>query len=442
MYLPPKIEFCLQTLENAGFAAYAVGGCVRDHLLGLTPHDYDVCSAASTRETAELFSAFPQVHAGEKHGTVGVILDGEMVEITTFRTEGDYRDHRHPGWVKFVSKVEEDLARRDFTVNAMAYSPSRGIIDPFGGAEDLKNGVLRAVGDPEKRFTEDALRILRGVRFAARFGLTPEKETLAAMEKLRHLLQYISRERVFAELDKALPQMKLPDFLTFRKILAAAIPELEPTLGFCQHSPHHAYDLYTHIAHVTANLPADPTLRWAGLLHDLGKVPTFTRDETGRGHFYGHAQVGAKMADEVLRTLKAPNALREQVVTLIDQHMTHLTPDDALLRRRLRKLGTETLQQLLILQRADFGSKGTGETEDDSIFDTVQEMLDAILAEMPCLTLRDLAVNGKDLMEVGIAPGREMGGILNTLFEKVTEGSLPNEREALLAEARKGERES
>lgn len=437
MYLPEKIQYVLTTLEQAGYAAFCVGGCVRDDLLGIPPHDYDVCTAAGVDQTASLFSSHPQVHAGEKHGTVGVILDGELVEITTFRTEGDYQDHRHPGWVKFVKNVEADLARRDFTVNAMAYSPQTGLVDPYGGAEDLKNKVLRAVGDPEKRFSEDALRILRGMRFAARFRLTPEKETLRAMFALRASLGDISRERVFAELNGALPRMDLEDFLTFGPVLAAAIPELEPTLGFCQHSPHHAYDLYTHIAHVTAALPREPVLRWAGLLHDLGKVPTFTRDETGRGHFYGHAQVGAEMAGQVLLRLRAPNALRERVVTLIDQHMTPLTAEEPLLRKRLRRLGKETVGQLLTLQRADFSSKGTGETEDDSPFDRVAEMLSAILSEKPCLSLRDLAVTGKDLMGLGIPPGKEMGAILNRLLEQTAEGILPNEKEALLRAAAK-----
>ena len=435
MNLPSYVTACLDALENAGFAAYAVGGCVRDACLGLTPHDFDLCTAALPGETEAVFREYPLVLAGKKHGTVGVITEHGVVEITTFRTEGDYADNRHPDWVEFVADIEKDLARRDFTVNAMAYSPRRGFADPFGGREDLKNKVLRAVGDPVTRFREDSLRILRGIRFAVRYGLTVEGETEKAMLSQAQLMDNLARERVFEELCKLLPLVEARDLLRFGPILAAVIPELRPMLGFDQRSPHHAYDLYTHTAHVTAAVPPVLPLRWAALLHDVGKVPCFTQDETGRGHFYGHAKVGAEMADAILRRLKAPAALREQAVGLIEKHMTKIEPEKKTVRRWLSRLGPENMELLLCLQKADMGSKGTGKEEEQRQFAQIRALLEEIQAENACLSLKDLAVNGNDLMRLGYE-GKAIGQCLNHLLELVIDEQLPNERQALLDFAR------
>lgn len=432
MKLPESVQFCLNELENRGFAAYLVGGCVRDHFLGLQPHDFDICTDALPEQIEGVFENFPLVLAGKKHGTVGVVTASGVVEITTFRTEGPYRDSRHPDWVKFVGDVRDDLARRDFTVNAMAWSPTRGLADPFGGREDLKKGILRAVGKPEDRFSEDALRILRGVRFSVRFSLTPEEETRVAMENLSPLMENLARERVFDELCKLLPLVSAEDLLRWKHVLGAVIPELTPTFDFDQRSPHHAYDLYTHIAHVTAGVPADLPLRWAALLHDVGKIPTFTVDENGRGHFYGHAGVSAEMANHILRRLKAPNKIREQVVTLIDKHMTRLEPQRKPLRRVLGRLGEETVFGLLVLQEADMGSKGTGKAEEMEQFPRIREEIRLILEENACLRLKDLAVNGRDLMQLGYE-GKAIGEALNELLAQVLDEKLPNEKDALLA---------
>lgn len=435
MKLPGFVLACLDALEGAGYPAYVVGGCVRDACLGLQPHDYDICTAALPEQTETVFAGYPLVLTGKKHGTVGVVTEMGVVEITTFRTEGAYRDNRHPDWVKFVSSVEGDLARRDYTVNAMAYSPIRGFADPFGGRADLKNRVLRAVGDPETRFREDSLRILRGVRFAVKYGLEVDPVTEAAMENLARLMDNLARERVFDELCKLLPLVTAEDLCRFAPILAAVIPELKPMIGFDQHSPHHAYDLFTHTAHVTAGVPGDLTLRWAALLHDTGKIPTFTRDATGRGHFYGHAQKSGEIADAILRRLKAPTALREQVVLLIGQHMTKLTPDKKLLRRRVSRLGWETIESLLLLQESDMGSKGTGTPEEMEQFGQLRAILAEIRAEDACLTVKDLAVNGNDLLSLGYQ-GKAVGEMLNALLEQVLDEALPNERDALLEYAK------
>ena len=434
MQIPEAVSGCIDALERAGFAVYLVGGCVRDACLGLMPHDFDLCTAALPEQTEAVFSNHKLVLAGKKHGTVGVVTDSGVVEITTFRTEGGYTDNRHPQWVKFVPDIEADLARRDFTVNAMAYSHTRGFADPFGGRSDLDAKILRAVGDPAMRFEEDSLRILRGGRFAIRYGLTPEQKTLDAMFRLAPLMDNLARERVFEELCKLLLLVQPEDLIRFAPVLTQVIPELAPLVGFEQHSAHHAYDVYTHTAHVTGAVPAKLPLRWAALLHDAGKPAAFTMDEAGQGHFYGHAAESAAIADAVLRRLKAPTALREQVVLLIGQHMTKLEPEKRFLRRWLGKLGTEMLDMLLVLQEADMGSKGTGKSEDDCYFSKIRELLDQIEAENACLSLKDLAVNGHDLMALGIT-GPAIGKTLNRLFALVLDEQLPNDKNALLKAA-------
>ncbi len=428
MFLPQSALFCIDRLEQAGFPAYAVGGCVRDSLLGRTPKDHDICTAATPAQIAGLFGEFPLVRSGEKHGTVGVVLEHQVYEITTFRTEGGYADNRHPDWVKFVSTIEEDLSRRDFTVNAMAWSPTRGLADPFGGQQDLQNKILRAVGDPRTRFSEDALRILRGVRFAVRYGLEPEAETERAMQELAPLMDSLARERVFDELCKLLVQIQTRELLRFAPILAQVIPELAPCMGFEQHSPYHKYDVFTHTAHVTAAVAPSLPLRWAALLHDVGKPQAFTMGPDGKGHFYGHARLSAALADSILLRLKAPTALRSRVVTLVEQHMTDLEPDKKLLKKRMSRLGPETVEQLLALQEADFGGKGRSE---DSRFPKIRALLQEIIEENACLTLKDLAVDGHDLMALGLS-GKKIGHTLAQLLSLVLEETLPNQKEALL----------
>ena len=437
MRLPTHVLECVQALEAASFPTYAVGGCVRDYLLGLEPQDFDLCTAATPEQTQAVFTHRQLVLAGVKHGTVGVVFPQGVVEITTFRTEGGYTDGRHPDWVQFVPNIEDDLARRDFTVNAMAWSPSRGLCDPFGGQTDLKNHILRAVGHAPTRFQEDSLRILRGVRFSVKYNLEPEPNTLAAMQALAGLMDGLARERVFEEMTKLLLLVNAEDLIRFAPILTQPIPELAPAIGFNQHSPHHAYDLFTHTAHVTAGVAPEPVMRWAALLHDAGKLTTFTQDATGRGHFYGHAKESARIADGVLLRLKAPTTLREQAVLLIEQHMSRLLPERKLLRRRLSQLGQPTVEQLLQLQGADMNSKGTGHEDEQAQFAQIRPILTQIYEENACLSLKDLAINGSDLLALGFAPGKDLGQCLQYLLEQVVDETLPNQPEALLAEANK-----
>lgn len=436
MEIPEHVAVCLERLEKEKTPGYLVGGCVRDHLLGIPPHDYDLCTAATPDKLKEIFSDCPLVLSGEKHGTVGVVFQKEVLEITTFRTEGTYEDGRHPDWVEFVPSLEEDLARRDFTVNAIAYNPQEGYIDPFDGLCDLQAGILRAVGNPEIRFTEDALRILRGVRFAVRFGLSVDKDTLQAMLSLKENMDNLAEERTFSELCKLLPLVDAEDLLLFQPILSYVLPELAPCVNFCQHSPHHAYDVYTHTAYVVENTPKDLALRWAALLHDTGKPLVFTQDENGRGHFYGHAKESAKLADAALRRLKAPTALREEVVSLVAGHMDLWDANEKALRRQLSKRGIDACKKQLALQRADYLSKGVPGDNAHLDFDAVECLIDKIQAENACPRLSDLAVKGNDLMELGFAPGPRLGQVLEALLDLVLEGDLPNEKEALLQKAK------
>ena len=431
MFLPETVLSCIRILEQSGFSAYAVGGCVRDALLGLTPHDYDLCTNATPTEIAELFAAYPLVRSGEKHGTIGVVMDGQVLEITTFRTEGGYQDGRHPDWVRFVPNLREDLSRRDFTVNAMAYNPTDGYQDPFGGQDDLQRGILRTVGDPGQRFSEDALRILRGVRFAVRFHLTPDPDTLQAMKALSPTMDKLARERVFDELCKLLPLVTAKDLMDYAPILAQVVPVLSPCLGFLQHSPHHLYDVYEHTAHVVEAAPKELSVRWAALLHDCGKPACFQKDAQGIGHFYGHAQESTRLAEEMLTQLKAPKALRERVCFLIAHHMNPLEPDKRLLRRWLGKFGEAAMWELLALQEADVSAT----VHSTQRFAQIRQLFQEILSEEACLTLKNLQVSGSDLLLAGFAPGPQMGDCLQWLLQQVQDELLPNEKQALLTAA-------
>ena len=433
MVLPESVQLCIRSLEKAGFEAYVVGGCVRDHLLGHKAQDYDLCTSAKPEEICNVFASYKLVRNGEKHGTIGVVFPDGVCEITTFRAEGAYSDSRHPDWVAFVTRLEDDLKRRDFTINAMAYSPSRGLVDPYGGRQDLKNRVLRTVGDPGERFREDALRILRGVRFAARYQLTLEEETLQSMNQLSPLIDKLAKERVYEELCKFLPLATAEHMERFKPVLSRVIPELGACVDFAQYSTHHRYDVYTHTAHVVEGVSKDLVMRWAALLHDVGKPEVFSLDENGQGHFRGHAQEGARMADQILRRLKAPNALREQVVFLTEQHMTIPEADKQLLLKWVSRHGKDQVAQLLHLQAADFNAKGTGETTD--YFEKMLALLDSLMEEEPCLTAKDLKVNGRDILALGVEPGPLVGECMRQLLAQVQEGTTENTREALLAAA-------
>lgn len=434
--LPAPAQRALGMLEAAGFEAYLVGGCVRDGLRGLPPHDWDICTAARPGQVRDaLGAAFTVLDTGLRHGTVTAVRGAVHLEITTFRTDGAYSDGRRPDGVRFVGRVEDDLARRDFTVNAMAWSPARGLVDPFGGRRDLEDGVLRCVGDADARFMEDALRIARALRFAAQTGFRIEENTAAAMRRQRGLLGRIARERLCEELSRTLCGRYVGRVLRgFPDVLAAFCPELAPMFGFEQHNGHHLYDVWEHTVRVVEAVPPVLAMRLAALLHDCGKPASFTMDARGVGHFYGHPKISAVLAHKLLTGLRFDHATRAAVVRLVEYHDRPLGPDPARLRRRLHRLGEMPVRQLLMLKKADCVGQGTHREHIADLWET-QALLEQVLAQRHCFTLRQLAVNGHDLKALGLR-GPQVGETLHALLRHVLESPGDNQKEHLLALAR------
>lgn len=435
--LDPGAALLLDALHGAGHAAYAVGGCVRDSLLGLDPHDWDLCTSARPEQVMALFGEEKCIPTGLQHGTVTVKQGGRLYETTTFRTEGAYSDGRHPDAVCFVPDVREDLARRDFTINAMAYHPDTGVVDWFGGQEDLKRGLIRCVGVPEERFREDGLRILRALRFGARYGFPIEEETAQALHRCKHLLDYIAKERIFSELKGILVGDGMADLLrTHRDILTVFLPELAPMFDFDQKNPHHCYDVWEHTLHAMANIAPDPTLRLAMLFHDLGKPATFTLDEQGEGHCNGHSAVSAAMARDILTRLRCDRETSDAVVTLVAWHDRVRQFSRRSTLRLLEQLGEERLRQLLLVAEADIKAQAP-ETVPGKMEQLMvgYAMVDALRAANACFQRRDLAIGGRDLIALGMKPGVPMGELLERLFQDVLDGTLENRTESLLAEA-------
>ena len=436
--IPEHALTVVERLERYGYEAYVVGGCVRDSLLGRSPKDWDVCTNALPEEVLRVFRRFHVIKTGLQHGTVTVMVSHQPVEVTTFRIDGAYTDNRHPDSVNFVSRVEEDLARRDFTINAMAYNPTRGLVDAFGGQEDLRAGIIRCVGEPDARFNEDGLRILRALRFAARYNFGIETETAFSIHRNRHLLENVSVERIFAELKGILVgEGVLGMMQAFPDVFAIIIPELAPTIGFDQRNPHHCYDVWTHTAHAVQNAPADETLRLALLLHDIAKPATFSQGEDGKGHFYDHGKVGADMARDILLHLKSDTATLQNVVTLVREHDRVLPTTAPGMRRLIGKLGVAALQQLLAMKQADMDAQSSHERpQKQKALREARLLLEDILDEPPAFTVSDLAITGRDLISMGLKPGPAMGNILKTLLSEVQDELLENSREALSTRAR------
>lgn len=438
MDLPHDAAWLLNRLGQHGYEAYVVGGCVRDALLGATPKDWDLCTSARPEEMQRVFADCRVVETGLRHGTLTVLRSGKPYEITTFRIDGAYSDHRHPDGVTFVRDVVRDLARRDFTVNAMAYHPQTGLVDAFGGRADLARGVIRCVGKPEERFEEDALRILRALRFASSYGFSIDPETDAAIHRLYPTLDQVAPERVRVELQKLLCGRGAGDILrAYPEVITFLLPELRPCVGFEQRTPYHRWDVWEHTVRAVDKVRPVEALRLAMLLHDSGKPACFELGEDGKGHFFGHAKVSKRLAETALTRLRVDNATRDRVLLLVEKHDLDLSPERPLLTRRLSQLGEENLRDLMEVQRADALAKGTeDENEINARTDAMRSALDALLLEKPCVSLRDLAVHGSDLLSIGYARGPALGQCLNALLEEVISGRAKNDREALLALAR------
>ena len=435
--LPAPVRQLIAQLEQAGYETCAVGGCVRDCLLSRVPDDWDLCTAAPPEQILSLFADCRPIPTGQAHGTVTVPIGGILCEITPFRTESGYADGRHPDQVLFGCTLEEDLARRDFTINAMAYHPVRSLIDPFGGRRDLQDGLLRCVGDPFRRFSEDALRLLRGARFLAVFGLTAEAGTAAALHDLSSTVVRASHERLLPELLKLLCAPQAARALSeFSDLLFALVPELAEQKDFPQHNPHHHLDIWRHTLAVLSAVPPEPALRLAALLHDAAKPLCATVDADGVSHFKGHPARGAEMADAILRRLRCSNALREEVVSLVLLHDERTKPDLPAVRRLMAKLPPARLDALFALQRADVAGQAPDSREAKyARISAVEALTHRILEQKLCCSLPQLAVSGDDLLALGVSKGPGVGQLLHRLLDAVIDEELENDRELLLRQA-------
>lgn len=431
--LPDKVHTIIETLSEAGYEAYAVGGCIRDSVLGKTPNDWDITTSAKPEEMKRLFAR--TVDTGIKHGTVTVLMDKEGFEVTTYRIDGVYEDGRHPREVTFTANLEEDLKRRDFTINAMAYNEQAGLVDIFGGIQDIERGVIRCVGNAEERFTEDALRMLRAVRFSAQLGYQIEEDTKDAIRKLAPNLRLISAERIQAELVK-LVVSDHPDYLRTAYetgITRQILPEFDLCMERPQHNPHHCYSVGEHILHSMMEIEPDKVLRLGMLFHDIGKPQTMTVDDMGISHNKGHADVGEKMTSRILHRLKFDNDTIYKVTRIVRYHDQEVGDSPAGVRRAVNRVGEEIFRMLFAVKRADILAQSEYQRKEKlEKLAYIKELYDEICRKQECMSLKELAVTGTDLIALGIAPGKEIGVLLNELLEIVLEEPERNTREELL----------
>ena len=434
--LPEKVHTIITTLQQNGYEAYAVGGCVRDSILGRKPGDWDITTSAMPEETKALFEK--TFDTGIEHGTVTVLLDKEGFEVTTYRIDGKYEDSRHPKEVTFTRSLKEDLLRRDFTINAMAYNETDGLVDIFGGIEDLEKKVIRCVGDAKARFSEDALRILRGVRFAAQLGFEIEEDTRKGMSELAPTLKNISAERIQVELVKMLVS-KRPELLRDAYelgITAIFLPEFDRLMETEQETPHHMYSVGEHTIHTLENVRADKVLRLTMLLHDMGKPALKTMDENGVAHFKKHAFESEIIAKKVLKRLKFDNDTLNKVTKLVLYHDYRMPAEAKNVRRAMNKIGEDIFEYYMEVRRADVLAQSTYLRERKlKNLDDIETLYAKIKEAKQCVSLKELAVSGSDLIAIGIKPGKEIGEILNRLLEMVIEDPELNQKEILLKKA-------
>lgn len=436
--LPQQVNFIIRTIQAAGFDAYAVGGCVRDSLLGRQPNDWDITTSASPAQVKALFSH--TIDTGIQHGTVTVMLERRGYEVTTYRIDGEYQDCRHPKQVHFTNNLREDLRRRDFTINAMAYNEETGLVDAFEGVGDLKKGIIRCVGDPRERFGEDALRMLRAVRFSAQLGYVIEDNTKEAIRALAPALSHISAERIQTELIKLLVSPH-PDYLRTAYdtgVTKVFFPEFDRAMETPQKHPHHCYNVGEHTLHALLETPPDKVLRLAVLLHDIAKPEVMTVDDNGVTHFHGHAARGEAVSREILHRLRMDNDTTDKVSRLVYYHDygNGIQPDARMLRRAVNKIGETLFPLLLSVKRADILAQSMFEREEKlARLAEWERLYKEITDRRECVSLKTLAVSGSDLIAAGIAPGRQLGAILQELLELVLEDPSKNNREYLLAEA-------
>lgn len=431
--LPEKVQYILHTLEEAGFEAYAVGGCVRDSLLGREPDDWDITTSARPQQVKAVFPR--TIDTGIQHGTVTVMMGKEGFEVTTYRIDGEYEDSRHPKEVIFTANLVEDLKRRDFTINAFAYNDRSGIVDAFDGMTDLQNGIIRCVGEAKERFTEDALRMMRAVRFSAQLGYSIEEKTKEAIIELAPNLKNISAERIQVELVKLL-QSPHPDYVRIAYdlgITKVILPEFDRAMETPQNNPHHVYNVGEHLLHTLLYVRPDRSLRIAALLHDIAKPDTEETDSDGISHFHGHAEAGEEKAAAILRRLKFDNDTISKVKKYVKYHDYKIEARPRAVRRALHKIGKEYFEQVLELKQADMLAQSTYQREEkEENLRQVRALYEEILRKEECVSLKELALTGKDLMELGVPQGKQLGMILQQLLEDVLENPEHNTREYLV----------
>ncbi len=429
--IPKDVETVINILSGNGHKAYVVGGSVRDSLMGREPDDWDVTTDASPKEIKEIFASFRTVDTGIEHGTVLVVSGKTPVEVTTFRIDGEYKDNRHPDSVTFTKNIEDDLARRDFTINAMAYNHEDGIIDPFGGRNDIENRIIRCVGEPDKRFNEDALRIMRAVRFSSVLGFTIEENTAESILKNENLLNSIAAERLTKELMKLLCGDNVFDVLTtFRSVIGVFIPELKLEFDFKQYGKKHAYDVWMHTVHTVNNIEANPVLRLTMLLHDTGKIATHELDENGNSTFRNHAAVGGVIAENILRRLKFSKEYINTVSYLVSIHDKEVPETRIQVKEYIKELGEKNFIRLMKIRRADKSglSKGYRDIADKLVF--AYSTFDEVMNNNEPYSLKQLAIDGNDLKN--LVPANDIGDTLNFLVETVIKHPEFNNKETLL----------
>lgn len=431
--LTNEMKIIFNTLQHFGYECFMVGGCVRDYLLGKKPNDIDFTTNASPQQMKECFVDYPVIETGIKHGTLTVIVNGKAFEITTYRTDGAYLDNRHPNSVSFVSDIKEDLARRDFTINAIAYNPSVGFVDCFAGMQDLKNHIIRCVNNPIERFNEDSLRILRALRFSATMDYEIEEKTKNACFKLAYLLKNISMERITSELFKTIVAPSGHKIIfDCIDIWGEVIPELLKMKDFQQHNPHHVHDVLKHTCVALEKATKNLIIRLTILFHDIGKPDTFTIDEKGNGHFYRHATKSMQITKEILDRLKVDNRTKEQVLTLIKYHDLDLQPTKKYIKKLCYKLGNlEMVKKLILVQRADNYGQAPLHTERIDKFNKIDEIVLQLEQENLSFSLKDLMISGNDLISLGLV-GKEIGKSLKYLLNAVLNEQVENDKEQLL----------
>lgn len=434
MNLSSQVNTAFKLLNAAGYEAFLVGGAVRDYVRSNAPaKDWDITTNALPEQVKSVFEGYHIIETGLKHGTVTVVIDHEPLEITTYRIDGTYSDNRHPDSVCFTRSLKEDLDRRDFTMNALAYHPTMGIVDLVGGKADIEAGIVRCVGDPDRRFQEDGLRMLRALRFASVYGLTIEPATADAIHRNRDLLENIAVERIQTELTKLLCGPAVAQILRqFADVLLVPIPELAPMFGLVQHNPHHDKDVWNHTIAVAENISPKPVLRWAALLHDIGKPSCFSLEKDGIGHFYGHASESTVLAQQILNRLRFDNAGKDRILRLIRYHDMPIDAERRCVKRLLNKHGEEAARQLVELHRADTLGQSAICQHRLAIFDAVNTLIDELIQEETCFSLKNLAINGNDLISLGLR-GRDIGQMLQACLDAVLDEQISNDRTSLLA---------